>query len=161
LHTTTYYFAIFFWAERIRRGLEKYDIAGLAGNIRRVQKQPSWAFIDANLTWDDRSNLSGTVAHGTTFPLNKVLPFGPTGKECKILDGLLLAVKSDTLLNSNLRFDESFKFHFYDLDFCRQAEIKNLRMGTIPLSVVHGSGGNFSSNEWKSSYQKYLSKWRD
>jgi len=151
----------FFWAERIRDGVEKFDIAGLAGNLRRVPKQPSWAFINDGFSWDSSSNLSGTVAHGSTFPLNKVLPFGPVDQECKLLDGVLLSVKSELLINTKLRFDENFKFHFYDIDFCRQAELKNLKMGTIPLSIVHESGGNFSSNEWRASYQKYLNKWKE
>ena len=154
-------FCDFFWAERIRDGLENFDIAGLAGNIRRAPKQPSWNFADDQFTWDTPSNFSGTVVHGSTFPLNRVLPFGAVGQECKLLDGLLLAVKSDTLINSKLRFDENFKFHFYDLDFCREAELKSLTMGTIPLSVVHKSGGSFSSDEWSNAYQKYLAKWKD
>ena len=151
----------FFWSERIREGVEKFDIAGLAGNLRRVPKQPSWAFVDDRFNWDSPSNLSGAVAHGVTFPLNKVLPFGPTSLECKLLDGVLLAVKSELLIKSNLRFDVNFKFHFYDLDFCRQAELKNLRMGTIPLSIVHESGGNFNSDDWRNSYQQYCSKWEE
>lgn len=151
----------FFWAERIRVGVEQFDIAGLAGNLRRLPKQPSWAFIDDKFNWDHSSNLSGTVAHGVKFPLIKVSPYGPTGLECKILDGVLLAAKSELLINSKIRFDENFKFHFYDLDFCRQAELKNLKMGTIPLSIIHESSGNFSSEEWKDSYQKYLIKWRE
>jgi hypothetical protein len=32
-------------------------------------------------------------------------------------------------------------------------------MGTIPLSIIHESGGSFGSEDWKQSYQKYLEKW--
>jgi len=151
----------FFWGERIRNGLEKFDIVGLAGNKRRVKNQPSWAFVDDKLTWDDKENLSGTVGHGKVFPPNKIHPYGPSGCECKIIDGLLMAVDSKTLIESKLRFDERFKFHFYDLDFCRQAENLNLKIGTISLAVLHESGGNFSSELWKKGYQDYLSKWKD
>ena len=155
----------FFWAERIRDGLEKFDIVGVVGNVRRVPKQPSWAFgnlVNDQFTWDAPSNLSGACAHGSTLPpLGGLYTFGPVWQECKLLDGLLLAVKSDSLINSNIRFDENFRYHFYDLDFCRQAEMKNLKMGTIPLSVCHESQGNFFSEEWANSYQKYLNKWKD
>ena len=155
----------FFWTERIRDGLEKFDIVGVVGNLRRVPKQPSWAFgnlIEGKFTWDAPSNLSGACAHGTTLPPSGGLfTFGPVWQECKLLDGLLLAVKSETLINSKLRFDENFKYHFYDLDFCRQAEIKNLTMGTIPLSVAHESEGNLFSAEWVNSYQTYLNKWKE
>jgi hypothetical protein len=151
----------FYWTERIRDGVEKFDIAGLAGNLRRVPKQPSWAFIDDGFNWDLTSNLSGAVGHGDIFPLRKVSPYGPTGQDCKLLDGVLLAAKSELLVKSNLRFDEKFKFHFYDLDFCRQAELLNLKMGTIGLSVVHESPGNFLTNEWRAAYQDYLHKWKE
>jgi hypothetical protein len=43
--------------------------------------------------------------------------------EC-VLDGLLLAARSETLLSNQLTFDERFDFHFYNMDFCRQAEEK-------------------------------------
>ena len=155
----------FFWTERIREGLEKFDIVGVVGNVRRVPKQPSWAFVDrvdGRFSWDTPSNLSGACAHGTTLPpIGGLFTFGPVWQECKLLDGLLLAFESEILINSNLRFDENFKYHFYDLDFCRQAEIKNLTMGTIPLSVAHESVGNLSSEEWIHSYQTYLNKWKE
>jgi hypothetical protein len=42
----------------------------------------------------------------------------------------MLAARSNTLAEKGLRFDPLFDFHFYDLDFCRQAELRKLRMGT-------------------------------
>ena len=77
------------------------------------------------------------------------------------MDGLLLAASSETLIKNKLRFDEQFEFHFYDMDFCRQAEVKGVTMGTIPLSLMHESGGNFSSEAWKQGYQKYIQKWKE
>jgi GT2 family glycosyltransferase len=75
-----------------------------------------------------------------------------------LLDGLLLAVRSETLTRSGLRFDPQFRFHFYDMDFCRQAEKLGLSCGTWDLSVMHESGGNFASAEWQSAYDAYLLK---
>jgi hypothetical protein len=34
-------------------------------------------------------------------------------------------------------------------------------MGTIGLSVVHESPGNFLTNEWRAAYQDYLHKWKE
>jgi hypothetical protein len=78
----------------------------------------------------------------------------------KLLDGVLLAAHSETLISKNLRFDERFDFHFYDLDFCRQAEAKHLRLGTWPLSLIHESAGQFGSPAWREAYAKYLDKWK-
>lgn len=149
----------FFWMQQIFNGLTHFGIVGVAGNKRRVPFQPSWAFIDSNFTWDDSDNLSGIVGHGNSFPPSNINNFGPPFQEVKLLDGLILAAFSETLIQNHIRFDEKFKFHFYDMDFCRQAEIRGISMGTIPLSLIHQSGGNFGSENWKNSYQMYLQKW--
>ncbi len=151
----------FFWFRQIINGLNMFDIIGLAGNKRRVHKQPSWAFIDDKHTWDSAENLSGVVGHGTGIPDYKLSFFGPPGQEVKLLDGLFVACYSKTLLSNNIRFDERFDFHFYDLDFCRQAEEKGLKMGTWPTSVVHESLGAFDNDAWKEGYSRYLNKWVD
>jgi GT2 family glycosyltransferase len=149
----------FYWANRISNALRHFQIVGVAGNKRRVARQPSWAFSDECFTWDAPENLSGVVAHGTGFPPHNLSAFGPPAQQVKLLDGVLLISESRTLIEHNLRFDERFSFHFYDLDFCRQAESKNLKMGTWPLSIVHESGGRFGSDAWKLAYQSYLEKW--
>jgi GT2 family glycosyltransferase len=76
------------------------------------------------------------------------------------MDGLLIACASATLLNHGITFDERFDFDFYDLDFCRQAELKGLRLGTWSISVLHASDGKFGSAAWRASYAAYLDKWR-
>lgn len=148
----------FFWAQRVHEALERFDIVGLAGNTRRMPRQPSWAFTP-ELKWDRSEFLSGTVGHGHDFPCSMISHFGPAGQACKLLDGLFLAADSERLIESGLRFDEQFKFHFYDLDFCRQAELKGLSMGTWPISAVHESGGAYGTPAWREAYERYLRKY--
>jgi hypothetical protein len=150
----------YFFAERVLRSLDKFQLLGLAGNKRRVPRQPSWAFVDDKLTWDLPENLSGVVGHGKTFPPSNLSVFGLPGQEVKLLDGLMLVARSETLVANELRFDETFDFHFYDMDLCRQAESKAVSMGTIALPVIHESGGNFGSEGWQRGYQTYLEKWK-
>jgi len=152
----------YFWIQRLIEGLTHFNVLGLAGNLRRVPRQPSWAFIDTNFTWDAPENLSGIMASGKNFPPSNPPSFyGPPRQKVMLLDGLLLASDSKTLIENNLFFDERFQFHFYDLDFCRQAELKNVSCGTWDLSLMHESGGSFGSVGWNSSYQEYLNKWGD
>lgn len=151
----------FHWAEKVRQGLAAFDIIGLAGNRRRVARQPGWLFVDERLTPDSREHLSGAVGHGRGLPLDTIDVFGPSSQQVKLLDGLFLAVRSETLHAKSLRFDERFDFHFYDLDFCRQAEQAGLRMGTWPISVVHESSGGFVGEAWNRGYESYLDKWGD
>ncbi|MGE0316065.1 MAG: hypothetical protein AB7P21_31000 [Lautropia sp.] len=149
-----------FFVQRVLEGLEVFDVLGLAGNRRRVPGQPGWAFVDADLRWDDRANLSGRVAHGR-HALGRPGDFGPVPAACELLDGVLLAARVDTLLRADCRFDPRFRFHFYDLDFCRTARARRLRLGTWPIGVTHQSGGAFGSDAWRQGYRDYLEKWRD
>lgn len=82
----------YFLADRVIEGCKSYDVIGVAGNRRRVPKQPAWAFVDEKFTWDDRSNLSGSVAHGTQ-PFGAISFFGAVPPECELLDGVFLAKK--------------------------------------------------------------------
>jgi hypothetical protein len=150
----------FFWHVHILAGLKHFDILGVAGNRRRVARQPAWCFLDEALSVDSAENLSGIVGHGSGFPPENLSSYGPPGQQVKLLDGVLLAAHSETLISKNLRFDERFDFHFYDLDFCRQAEAKHLRLGTWPLSLIHESAGQFGSPAWREAYAKYLDKWK-
>lgn len=148
----------FFWVRQLYKGLESYDIVGIVGNRSRAPMQPSWAFLDVQGTWDKKEHLSGTIAHGNTFPPKQLAVFGSNGP-VKILDGLLIAGSSRMFRESGLRYDERFMFHFYDLDFCRQAEALQLSMATLPISLIHESSGNFQNVAWLESYKAYIAKW--
>ena len=76
-----------------------------------------------------------------------------------LLDGVMMAIRSQILIDRDLRFDPQFKFHFYDLDFCRQAELRHIRMGTWAISVVHASAGALGVDDWRASYRDYLVKY--
>lgn len=147
-----------FFADRVIEGLARFDVVGVAGNRRRLDGQPSWAFTDQHLRWDDRMNLSGAVAHGRQ-PFGTVSWFGPSPAECELLDGVLIAARRSALLASHVRFDPRFDFHFYDLDFCRSARERRLTLGTWPIAITHCSGGNFRSASWQQSYRTYIDKW--
>lgn len=145
----------FFWIDRIVAALRLFDIVGVAGNKRRVPNQANWPDTKSGAQKD----LSGIVGYGNGFPPISLSAYGEPLQEVKLLDGLLLACVSTTLIASGIRFDEQFAFHFYDLDFCRQAEVKGLRMGTCDLSVVHESSGDYGGREWSVAYNQYLRKW--
>jgi Flp pilus assembly protein TadD len=155
VHLSDYY-----WADHLLDGLREFNIVGLAGNRRRCPRQASWMYLNDRFERDADENLSGVLGHGEGFPnLRQLSIYGEARRECKLLDGVLLAVRSATLIGGDLRFDPRFKFHFYDLDFCRQAEQRNLRMGTWPISVIHASAGNLGSDAWCAAYLDYLAKY--
>lgn len=148
----------YFLADRVLEGLGRFDVIGVAGNRRRHPGQPSWAIVDHKLNPEDRQYLSGSVAHGKQ-PFGPVSTWGTVPAECEVMDGVLLAAKRDTLRDHDVRFDPRFDFHLYDLDFCRTAREKGLRLGTWPICITHQSRGRFGTQEWFESYTKYLEKW--
>lgn len=148
------------FVDRITEALERFDIVGLAGNTRRIPRQPGWAFVDDRLQWDDRANLSGRVCHGSAA-FGEISLYGPSPAACELLDGVLLAVRKSRLLAHAVTFDTRFDFHFYDLDLCRTARLHGLLVGTWPVSVTHQSEGSFGSTAWKAGLLRYREKWID
>jgi tetratricopeptide (TPR) repeat protein len=154
------YLSDYYWAEHLQDALAHFDLVGLAGNRRRVPRQASWMYLDDQFTRDNYDNMSGVLGHGDPFPnLRQLSVYGEPGQEVKLLDGVMLAVRSQTLHERDLRFDPRFKFHFYDMDFCRQAETKGIRMGTWAISVVHASAGTLGVEPWRMAYGEYLAKY--
>jgi GT2 family glycosyltransferase len=148
----------YFLVDRVMAGLQAYDVIGVAGNRRRVAAQTAWAFIDRQFSWDDRANLSGSIAHGPT-PFGQVAYFGAIPAECELLDGVFFAAKAATLVATGVMFDQQFDFHFYDMDFCRSARQSGLRLGTWPICLTHQSGGAFGTPKWIEKYHTYIQKW--
>ena len=148
----------FFLADRVIEGLRRYDVIGVVGNRRRAERQPNWAFLDTSATWDDKIHLSGSIAHGKE-PFGPIDMFGPVPADCELLDGLFLAARTAALKEREVFFDPRFDFHCYDLDFCRTARQRGLRLGTWPICLTHQSVGGFNSPPWTEKYRLYLEKW--
>ena len=104
----------FFWGDRIRKGLQAFDIVGLDGNTERSPFQPSWFFRevkDDGVTADEPEFLSGAVGQLDEGNGNSVIShYGEIERKCKLLNGLLLAAERETLIKSNTRFDDQFTF---------------------------------------------------
>ena len=148
----------YFIADRVIEGLRDYDVIGVAGNRRRSEGQPAWAFKDLKFTWDDKSNLTGAIAHGET-PFGPISSFGPAPADCEFLDGVFIAANKSDLVENAVAFDARFDFHFYDMDFCRTARQKGLLLGTWPICLTHQSAGSFGTPQWMQKHQAYMDKW--
>jgi GT2 family glycosyltransferase len=153
----------FFICDHVDEALHEFAVVGVAGNRRRVPRQPAWAFSKVTATefvWDEPAQLCGAIAHGAE-PCGAVSRFGPTFEECELLDGVFMAARRATLVKSGVGFDTRFKFDFYDVDFCRSAREKGLRVGCWPIALTHQSMGMFGSASWHAGYAAYLEKWKD
>ncbi|MFI4890574.1 MAG: glycosyltransferase [Steroidobacterales bacterium] len=148
----------YFFARRLIEGLSVFDVVGLAGNRRRIPGQPGWGFVDRNFTHDTAENLSGWMAHGQQ-PGGPVVYYGHVPAACELLDGVLLAAKRSVLVANSVTFDTRFEFHCYDMDFCRAARQKGLKLGTWPIAITHQSDGVFGAGNWHQAYAAYIAKW--
>jgi GT2 family glycosyltransferase len=150
----------YFMIQHVVEALDLFDVIGLVGNRRRLPKQPAWHSTKIPFEWDEPQYLSGVVAHGAN-PSGAVTCFGRVPARCELLDGLFLAAKKAVLTKNDVRFDPRFDFHFYDMDFCRTARLRGLRLGTWPICLTHQGTGVFGTPEWTRNYEAYLSKWGD
>lgn len=146
----------FYFADRLIEGLKRFDVVGVAGNSRLAPGHESWAHVPGTRRLD-LPHLRGAIAHGDA-PLGKVGFFGPIIGEVELLDGVFIAARKTALVQSDVRFDPRFSFDFYDLDFCRAARSKGLRLGTWPIAMTHRSTGN-PGPRWEASLKLYREKW--
>lgn len=161
-----------FVGHRITEGLSGSDVIGLAGSRGSDPAQPAWGLeFDADLNgvgWQQGPGiqLSGAVSHTSARtaphpPTVALGAYGPLSAACDLLDGLFIAARIDRLKARDVRFDERFDFHLYDIDFCRTARCAGLLLWTWPILVTHGSPGNFCTPEWKVGARRYIDKWAE
>lgn len=147
--------------QKIRSGLRRFDMIGVAGNRRRIPRQPAWLFShqdeNGQFVWDF-AHLSGVISHGRPGAHAPMI-YGPSAQACELMDGVFLAVRGDYVQALKLRFDERFRFDLYDLDFCRTARKHGLSLGTWPIDLIHESTGNFSKESYERQSRDYFEKW--
>ena len=138
----------------------EFAICGLAGNAKcNIQDKNLWHLMG------DRKSMSGAVAHYTGKDDTEcfMTPFGATPKRVLLLDGVFIAINLKKIKEAGLRFDEDnpSEFHFYDLDFCLQANKLGLKMTTVPIWAVHTSHGlsDINNKKWVEGNKYFKNKW--
>jgi len=141
-----------FLSEKLNEAIRRFDVVGIAGGLTPNKGALRW--------FDPWENLSGAVGHPCNNELIiDVTHYGPSPSECKLIDGLFMAVNVEKVLKLGVFFDRQFKFHFYDLDFCLSCIKNGLRIGTWPIWVVHYGEGAYGSLEWKEDSIPFRQKW--
>jgi GT2 family glycosyltransferase len=128
-----------------------------------MKGRPGWALLtDANLSLDEaKKDLSGAIATGET-PFSPVSFFGLVPADVEFLDGVFIAARKSALNEKGVLFDTRFDFHYYDVDFCRTARQRGLRLGTWPICLTHQSaGGSYGTPKWKEAHRAYGEKWNE
>jgi len=144
-------------ATRLLEALHHFDVVGVAGSTQSLGQRESWILDENNQQC--RKFVSGAIAHHRPEG-SQVSMYGLAPAEVKLLDGVFLACRVKTLREKKIGFDPALAFHFCDMDFCRQCEMKGLKMGTWPIAITHASAGSgWRSPEWQRAWEAYRLKW--
>jgi hypothetical protein len=130
------------------------DIIGLAGCLNPKIKKPAlWHLMS------DQKDWRGYVAHTTVKEgVINMTSFGPTPSRTAIVDGLFIGVNLKSVLDAEWKFNENFSFHHYDVASCIDANKLKLKVGVIPINVVHDSAGlkDYNEKSYQESEKKFL-----
>lgn len=75
------------------------------------------------------------------------------------IDGSFMCMTRGAI-ESGLRFDERFSFHFYDMDVSFSAFVGGIKAGTSAICLTHESlGASVAQTEFMESQKKFLEKW--
>lgn len=132
-----------------------YSVVGLAGGSKVKIKQPAlWHYMS------DRESQHGAVTH-IHGDVNYVTVFGTTPARALIMDGLFLAIDCKKFLQNPVTFDERFKFHHYDIDFCLQCNKNKHKLVIDYINVIHKSHGLLNMNDemYNESEKLFLEKY--
>ena len=124
--------------DKLDAAFNDYDIIGLAGGSSPVLAPP--------ILWHlmcPRNTHAGCVAHFANEQATQIFhtAFGPTPARVALIDGLFMAVKVPLINKVGWRFNPEFTYHHYDIAGCIDANNKKLKIGVIPINVIHASPG--------------------
>ncbi|MBZ0264382.1 glycosyltransferase family protein [bacterium] len=126
-------------------------IVGVAGSM----------ILEQNKAWWQHGALSGAVMHLEPDGNLRMNPYGPFG-QVSVVDGLIMMVRKSSfdLINQLPPLEDTF--HFYDMDLCLRSDEVGLKNWTVPLLMLHESGGAAVDNEdWQKDHEVFLARWGD
>ena len=143
---------------QIEEGMRKYDVLGVAGCLNpKISDKNLWHLMA------DRKDMRGFAGHTWSGTNNDLIltVFGASPSRVAIIDGVVMILKSEKILTSNSRFDKTFMYHHYDMDFCNTCNLNKLKIGTWPILIDHSSPGlREFTKDWLQSNDSFKNKWK-
>lgn len=141
-----------------------YSVCGLAGSTECVVHKNQYNLWHIMNSKQPFHGASGMVGHYTKDNETRCFmsSFGESPKRVILLDGVFLAINIKDVVEKGCEFDEKCpsKFHFYDILFCLDANLRGLKMATWPIWCVHKSHGlSDVSKEFKAGNEYLIKKW--
>jgi hypothetical protein len=129
---------------------DSFGVAGVAGSRE----------LELGKAWWQHENLSGMVLHRRNDGI-RVNAYGKWSRVVTV-DGMCMICKARTLLECPPINSDKGHFHYYDHDLCISAHERKLKNWTIPLILLHDSGGAAVSDQsWQEDQAWFEDKHRD
>jgi hypothetical protein len=143
------------WGKRILKHFTNTDfgILGVAGTTDMPE---------SGMWWEDKRKMIGIVNHkheGKKWESKYSKSWGDDVTQSCLVDGLFIAINK-TLISET--FDESVNgFHFYDVQFCINNFLKDVKIGVIyNIRITHLSIGQ-TNNKWEENRLIFSEKYKD
>jgi hypothetical protein len=148
------YFDTTSWYSKIIKHFEKSDfgILGVAGTTS-MPASGKW--------WEDRKKMVGIVNHesgGKKWESKYADAVGNGIIQTVIVDGLFIAIHKKRIKKT---FNQEFKgFHFYDIPFCFENHLENVKVGVITnIRITHKSIGQ-TNQQWEDNRKLFEEKYQ-
>lgn len=132
--------------EKIEDGHKQFDIIGVAGGVNPVIREPAlWHIMCGGFG----ENLRGAAGHYHNGPgsQHSITHFGPSPARVALIDGVFMSVNVRRIKEVDWKFNENYDFHHYDLSSSLDANKKRLKLGVVPIDIIHASPGLRSLND--------------
>lgn len=160
-----------FMFDKISEASKDFDVIGVCGGKGWTQYGDGHTPIIWTHAAKD-SGLSGFMAHAADESSSRVrhdaayrgrsvfsTNYGHSPSRTLTIDGCFMCFTRNAV-DSGLRFDENFRFHFYDMDMCFSAYVMKLKVGTAPVLLMHESlGYSVAQPEFLEAQSRFLAKW--
>jgi hypothetical protein len=144
------------WGNKLIKLFEKnpeYGIIGVAGT-KYMPSSGKW--------WENPRKMYGRVAHtyeGKTWLSTYSDDLGQEIEETVIVDGVFFAVDKTKIKK---QFNEEVKgFHFYDVSFCFENYLENVKVGVTTVIRVNHQSIGMTNEQWESNRQIFAERFKD
>ena len=135
----------------------------------RLLKQPDTGFLGVagasslapDVAWWNSPDVSGAVMHRDRGGRESFNAYGPYGRVA-VLDGLFLMAKGRLFEELGRPRAGGPGFHFYDMEWTLRAHLAGKRNWTLPLLLLHASGGAAVDDElWRQDAARFSERFAD
>jgi len=144
------------WGKKLLKLFNKnpeYGILGVAGT-KNLPEDGKW--------WSNPRKMYGRVAHtheGKTWLSTYSDDLNQSIEETVIVDGVFFAIDKTKIKKY---FNEDFKgFHFYDLSFCFENYLENVKIGVTTLIRINHKSIGATNDEWEKNRIQFSETFKD